>query len=216
MTRSVSGRPGGRSGSSSSTYGRSASTTRASARRARSPADSVVPSSPSGVSRSTGSATRRSASRSWSSVAAGTASRRLSATVPGDEDRPLRQPRRSGRGSVRARCRRSVRAGRRAPRAVWTCRSRTGRAVVARAEQVLAALEKGEQSGAVTRLADDLPLFAAAPTRPAGSQATRIGSREGTRRHQSRRTLAARGAGAALQSAPTHQVLRSAACALKS
>ena len=34
--------------------------------------------------------------------------------------------------------------------------------------QVLAALEKGEQSGAVTRLADDLPLFAAAPTRPAG------------------------------------------------
>jgi len=41
-------------------------------------------------------------------------------------------------------------------------------AVVARAEQVLAALEKGEHSGAVTRLADDLPLFAAAPTRPAG------------------------------------------------
>ena len=34
-------------------------------------------------------------------------------------------------------------------------------AVVARAEEVLAALEKGEQSGAVTRLADDLPLFAA-------------------------------------------------------
>ncbi len=41
-------------------------------------------------------------------------------------------------------------------------------AVVSRAEQVLAALEKGEQSGAVTRLADDLPLFAAAPARPAG------------------------------------------------
>ena len=40
--------------------------------------------------------------------------------------------------------------------------------MVARAEQVLAALEKGEQSGAVTRLADDLPLFAAAPARPAG------------------------------------------------
>ena len=39
-------------------------------------------------------------------------------------------------------------------------------AVVARAEQVLATLEKGEQSGAVTRLADDLPLFAAAPARP--------------------------------------------------
>ena len=44
-------------------------------------------------------------------------------------------------------------------------------AVVARAEEVLAALEKGEQSGAVTRLADDLPLFAAAPARPAGGMA---------------------------------------------
>jgi DNA mismatch repair protein MutS len=41
-------------------------------------------------------------------------------------------------------------------------------AVVMRAEEVLAALEKGEQSGAVSRLADDLPLFAAAPARPAG------------------------------------------------
>jgi len=40
-------------------------------------------------------------------------------------------------------------------------------AVVTRAEEVLAALEQGEQSGAVTRLADDLPLFAAAPARPA-------------------------------------------------
>ncbi|MBS0546849.1 MAG: DNA mismatch repair protein MutS [Proteobacteria bacterium] len=39
-------------------------------------------------------------------------------------------------------------------------------AVVARAEEVLEVLEKGEQSGAVTRLADDLPLFAAAPVRP--------------------------------------------------
>ncbi len=36
-------------------------------------------------------------------------------------------------------------------------------AVVARAEEVLATLEKGEQAGALTRLADDLPLFAAAP-----------------------------------------------------
>ena len=36
-------------------------------------------------------------------------------------------------------------------------------AVVGRAEQVLAGLEQGEQSGAVARLADDLPLFAAAP-----------------------------------------------------
>ncbi|MDA0651812.1 MAG: DNA mismatch repair protein MutS, partial [Proteobacteria bacterium] len=43
-------------------------------------------------------------------------------------------------------------------------------AVIARAEEVLAALETGEQSGAVTRLADDLPLFQAA--RPvAGSRA---------------------------------------------
>ncbi|WP_085935106.1 DNA mismatch repair protein MutS [Enhydrobacter aerosaccus] len=44
-------------------------------------------------------------------------------------------------------------------------------AVVARAEEVLAVLEKGEQSGAVTRLVDDLPLFAAAPARPAGGSA---------------------------------------------
>ncbi|MBX9945601.1 MAG: DNA mismatch repair protein MutS, partial [Reyranella sp.] len=44
-------------------------------------------------------------------------------------------------------------------------------AVVARAEQVLAALEKGEQSGAVSKLADDLPLFAAAPARPASGTA---------------------------------------------
>jgi DNA mismatch repair protein MutS len=43
-------------------------------------------------------------------------------------------------------------------------------AVIARAEEVLAALETGEQSGAVSRLADDLPLFQAA--RPvAGSRA---------------------------------------------
>ncbi|MGE5442753.1 MAG: hypothetical protein ACM3Q0_06865, partial [Bacteroidota bacterium] len=34
-----------------------------------------------------------------------------------------------------------------------------------RAEQVLETLEKGEQSSAVTRLADDLPLFAAAERR---------------------------------------------------
>ena len=38
--------------------------------------------------------------------------------------------------------------------------------VVARAEQVLAVLERSEQSSAVTKLADDLPLFAAA--RPRG------------------------------------------------
>ena len=35
-------------------------------------------------------------------------------------------------------------------------------AVIARAEQVLALLEQGDQAGALTRLADDLPLFAAA------------------------------------------------------
>jgi DNA mismatch repair protein MutS len=44
-------------------------------------------------------------------------------------------------------------------------------AVVARAEEVLSALEKGEQSGAVTKLADDLPLFATAPARPSGGVA---------------------------------------------
>ena len=83
-------------------------------------------------------------------------------------------------------------------------------AVVARAEEVLAALEKGEQSGAVTRLADDLPLFAAAPTRPAGGvakpQESEVEKALGD--DQSRRALAARGAGAALQPAPTHQALR--------
>ncbi len=44
-------------------------------------------------------------------------------------------------------------------------------AVVSRAEEVLEALEKGEQSGAVTKLADDLPLFASAPARPASGSA---------------------------------------------
>jgi DNA mismatch repair protein MutS len=43
-------------------------------------------------------------------------------------------------------------------------------AVIGRAEEVLATLEKGEQSGAVTRLADDLPLFAA--LRPKGGSAS--------------------------------------------
>ena len=73
-------------------------------------------------------------------------------------------------------------------------------AVVARAEEVLAELEKGEQSGAVTRLADDLPLFAAAPARPAGgvAKAEGIRSREGPRRGQSRRADAPAGARAAL------------------
>jgi DNA mismatch repair protein MutS len=35
--------------------------------------------------------------------------------------------------------------------------------VVARAEEVLATLERGEQSGAVTKLVDDLPLFSVQP-----------------------------------------------------
>jgi len=40
-------------------------------------------------------------------------------------------------------------------------------AVVARAGEVLASLEHGEQAGALARLADDLPLFAAAgPVQP--------------------------------------------------
>ena len=40
-------------------------------------------------------------------------------------------------------------------------------AVVARAEQVLETLERGEQTGDLARLADDLPLFTATPARPA-------------------------------------------------
>jgi DNA mismatch repair protein MutS len=38
--------------------------------------------------------------------------------------------------------------------------------VTARAEEVLEVLEKGEQGGALARLADDLPLFSAARRRP--------------------------------------------------
>ncbi|HXA70468.1 MAG TPA: hypothetical protein VNW24_08470, partial [Stellaceae bacterium] len=36
------------------------------------------------------------------------------------------------------------------------------KSVTARAEEVLSVLEKGEQGGALARLADDLPLFRAA------------------------------------------------------
>ncbi|MGC1891684.1 MAG: hypothetical protein WA709_37345, partial [Stellaceae bacterium] len=48
--------------------------------------------------------------------------------------------------------------------------------VTARAEEVLSVLEKGEQGGALARLADDLPLFSAArrradPTPPPESAA---------------------------------------------
>ena len=41
-------------------------------------------------------------------------------------------------------------------------------AVVERAQAVLETLESGDQAGALTRLADDLPLFAARPSRAAG------------------------------------------------
>jgi DNA mismatch repair protein MutS len=44
-------------------------------------------------------------------------------------------------------------------------------AVVARAEEVLGMLEKGEQAGTLTRLADDLPLFAASVPRPTSKTA---------------------------------------------
>ena len=46
-------------------------------------------------------------------------------------------------------------------------------AAIARAEEVLGLLEQGEQAGALTRLADDLPLFAAASqTGPSGTGST--------------------------------------------
>jgi DNA mismatch repair protein MutS len=43
-------------------------------------------------------------------------------------------------------------------------------AVIERAESVLKTLENGEQSGAITRLAEDLPLFAALAERPQASK----------------------------------------------
>ncbi|MDP6884681.1 MAG: DNA mismatch repair protein MutS, partial [Rhodospirillales bacterium] len=43
-------------------------------------------------------------------------------------------------------------------------------AVVARAEEVLESLEQGEQSGALSRLADDLPLFSTAAGRAAEAE----------------------------------------------
>ena len=43
---------------------------------------------------------------------------------------------------------------------------RPAEGVTARAEEVLAVLEKGEQGGALARLADDLPLFNAARRAP--------------------------------------------------
>ncbi len=44
------------------------------------------------------------------------------------------------------------------------------RAVITRAEQILEILEKGEQSSALSRLAEDLPLFSAAPPGPVAAQ----------------------------------------------
>jgi DNA mismatch repair protein MutS len=41
------------------------------------------------------------------------------------------------------------------------------KAAIARAEAVLSSLEQGEQAGALTRLADDLPLFAATAAKAA-------------------------------------------------
>ncbi len=41
-------------------------------------------------------------------------------------------------------------------------------AVIARAEEILATLESGEEASALARLADDLPLFSAAAARPQG------------------------------------------------
>ncbi len=44
-------------------------------------------------------------------------------------------------------------------------------AVIARAQEVLHSLERGEQAGALARLVDDLPLFAAAPAKPSRADA---------------------------------------------
>ncbi len=45
-------------------------------------------------------------------------------------------------------------------------------AALSRAEEVLTAIEQGDKADAVSQLADDLPLFAAAPAPRAGSPAT--------------------------------------------
>ncbi len=42
--------------------------------------------------------------------------------------------------------------------------------VIARAQEVLHSLERGEQAGALARLVDDLPLFAAAPAPPSAAE----------------------------------------------
>ena len=72
-------------------------------------------------------------------------------------------------------------------------------AVTARAEEILAILEKGEQGGALARLADDLPLFQRGTARsiPIG-RAVKLRGRDGVARHPPRRTHPPRGVGAAL------------------
>lgn len=47
-------------------------------------------------------------------------------------------------------------------------------AVLDRAEAILHTLEKGDQSSAMTKLADDLPLFAAAARHPSGAQSVAV------------------------------------------
>ena len=69
-------------------------------------------------------------------------------------------------------------------------------AVVGRAEEVLTALEEEKQTGAVTRLADDLPLFFGGPGGKQAGRALRTGTGPGRRRP--RRTLAQGSPGAGL------------------
>jgi DNA mismatch repair protein MutS len=52
------------------------------------------------------------------------------------------------------------------------------KSVTARAEEVLEILEKGEEGGALARLADDLPLFSAARRRPAPATAPKESAAE--------------------------------------
>ena len=69
--------------------------------------------------------------------------------------------------------------------------------VIARAEQVLATLEKGEQGGALARLAEDLPLFAQAKPPPALAEPSPL--EKLLAGLQARRAVATRGARNRLQ-----------------
>ena len=71
-------------------------------------------------------------------------------------------------------------------------------AAVARAEAVLAGLESGEQAGALARMADDLPLFAATP-KAAAPAADPSKTPRPSRRNQSRRDHAKGRPGTALR-----------------